>query len=177
MRYFVASFIALLFCFVSLASPYKDSLLNELNIAIKQSGDYDNKKLQVIAGLKQSLIASRTINIVGRYAILIRLYDEYKYYNYDSAYNCANQLRRFAENQHDPSLLADAKLKQVFILLSGGMFKETFDSLNAISIQNAGDLVKAEFFTLKARCYYDLGDFDEDDLHTPFYYNLANRKY
>ena len=174
MKYLVTCFVILLFKCTAVALPYTDSLLNQLNTAIQQSAGYDSKKLQVIADLKQSLHKTPRGNTAEQYALLIKIYDEYKFYNYDSAYSYANKLRRFAENQQDPSQLADAKLKQVFILLSGGMFKETFDSLNAISISGADKLVKAEYLTLKARCYYDLGDFDEDDVHTPYYYNLAN---
>ncbi len=174
MKYLLTCFFILVFKLAAVSFPYTDSLLSQLNTAIRQSADYDNKKLQLIDGFKRTLQSIPKFNAAGQYGLLIKIYDEYIFYNYDSAYSYANKLRRVAENQRDPSLLANAKLKQVFILLSGGMFKETFDSLNAISIKGADKQVQAEYFTLKARCYYDLGDFDEDDLHTPNYYKLAN---
>ncbi len=52
--------------------------------------------------------------------------------------------------------------------------KESVDSLNAVSIQGVTNDIKADYFSLKARCYYDLADFDEDKCYTTLYYNRAN---
>ncbi|MEJ7681584.1 MAG: hypothetical protein WKG06_27805 [Segetibacter sp.] len=57
-----------------------------------------------------------------------------------------------AHNKNNPSLLIDSKLKAVFIMLSAGMFKETFDSLNAISITDAIDSVKGRVLYLNGDC-------------------------
>ncbi|MEO5892494.1 MAG: DUF6377 domain-containing protein [Ferruginibacter sp.] len=174
MKLFVTGVILLLYNCVATASPYSDSLVKELNKAIQQSAAYDQKKLREISALQVSLSENTNSGPARQYALHLKLYEEYRYYNYDSAFSYTKKLRTFAENKGDLSLLADAKLKQVFILLSGGMFKETFDSLNVISVNGVNDNVKAEYFSLKARCYYDLADFDDDSFHTPFYYNQAN---
>lgn len=174
MRYLFAGFALLIYQSVSFASPFSDSLINELNTAIKQAGNYDNIKLKKIAQLKISLIEPANADPDKQFLVHLKLYDEYKYYNYDSAFIYTINLRRYAESVNDPSILADAKLKQVFILLSGGMFKETFDTLNDIAIKGVSGQVKAEYFSLKARCYYDLADFDNDKFHTPRYTTLAN---
>ncbi len=169
---FIAFFI-LLFAWSSYASPDSDSLIHELNTAIRQSGEYDNKKLAVIGQLKQSVKENKN-DPKRLYEIHLNLYDAYKYYNYDSAFSYTQKLRKYAELRADPSLLADARNKQVFILLSGGLFKETFDSLNVLDMKGVTNNVKADFYALKARCYYDLADFVDDGYYTVSYYAKAN---
>ncbi|MEO7767233.1 MAG: DUF6377 domain-containing protein [Ferruginibacter sp.] len=174
MKYLFTCFIMMALKIIAVASPISDSLVKELNSAIKQAEAYDNKKLEEIARLRRLLTGPSNSDLARQYEINHRLYEAYKYYNYDSAFNYTRKLRKYAEFKNDPSLLADAKIKQVFILLSGGMFKETFDSLAVITMDGVAAQVRAEYFSLKARCYYDLGDFDDDAFHTPFYYTRAN---
>ncbi len=113
-------------------------------------------------------------NVDMQYRIDLQLYNEYKYYNYDSALRYTKKLRKLAENKSDRALLLDAKLKAVFIMLSAGMFKETFDSLKIISIDNVADSLKAEYYTLMGRSYYNLADFNADSYSSPIYNNMAN---
>ncbi|MBC7886459.1 MAG: tetratricopeptide repeat protein [Ferruginibacter sp.] len=173
-KHLFTSLIMLLLASVSFASPYSDSLLYQLNNAIKQSAVYDSKKLEQIAQLQQSITEPANSDPGKQYQLHLKLYDEYKYYKYDSAFTYTKKLRRYAEYKQDPSLVADARIKQVFILLSGGLFKETFDSLNVLSVEGVSNEVKAEYYSLKARCYYDLADFDDDGFYTSSYYTKAN---
>lgn len=167
-------FLLLLYKTVCFASANTDSLINELNNAIKQAGVYDNNKLKEISKLKNLLNKRSTSSLDKQYNINLQLYDEYKYYNYDSALYYARKLQAIAHNKNNPSLLIDSKLKGVFIMLSGGMFKETFDSLNVISVTNSTDSLKAEYYTLMGLTYYNLADFNGDSLTTLFYNNKAN---
>lgn len=166
--------LALCFQSLSVASPYSDSLLNELNTVLKQADTYDQKKLAEIAELKRQARGIAKTDLSAQYNSFLNLYDAYKYYNYDSAFLYTQSLRYYANRINDPSLIADAKIKQVFILLSGGLFKETFDSLNVLNVQDASVNVRADFYALKARCYYDLADFDADGFHTASYYAKAS---
>lgn len=175
MKHTITCFLLLLFKTISFASPYTDSLITELNDAIKHSESYDHKKLEEISKLKKSLDTNSKNNLSSQYNIYLKLYEEYKYYNYDSALFYANKLQMAAHNQNNPSSLIVSKLKIIFILLSAGMFKETFDSLNAISITGATDSVKGEYYTLVGIAYYNLADFNSDNHSTPFYNNKANQ--
>ncbi|MES2776821.1 MAG: DUF6377 domain-containing protein [Bacteroidota bacterium] len=156
------------------ATPFSDSLMSELNSAVKNATVYDKEKLQEILLLKSLLSKTVHSDLTHLYQINLQLYDAYKYYNYDSAFTYVRKLQNLAEKQDDPSLLADAKTKLVFILLSGGMFKETFDTLNSISIKSVATPVMSEYYSLKARCYYDLADFNDDRFYSPLYNSLAN---
>ncbi|MEP6711909.1 MAG: DUF6377 domain-containing protein [Ferruginibacter sp.] len=173
MKQVFISFLMLLYQSVSLALPPSDSLITELNNSIKQTDFYDNKKLKEISQLKSLLDGSKN-DFNKQYETHLKLYNAYKYYNYDSAFAYAKKLQKFAEYRNDPSLLADAKIKLAFIMLSGGMFKETFDTLNIISVSGVSANVMSEYYSLKARCFYDLADFDNDKFYSPLYNTLAN---
>jgi hypothetical protein len=174
MKQVFISFLLLLLTTISFALPYTDSLINKLNNAIKQSDVYDQKKLKKISQLKSLLNENADDDINKQYNICLTLYEEYKYYNYDSAFNYTAKLRKLAGYKNDPSLIADAKVKMVFVMVSGGLFKETFDSLNVISLKVAADTVKAEYYSLIARSYYNLADFNSDNVHSPYYNNKGN---
>jgi hypothetical protein len=167
-------FLFILYHAIAFGIPKKDSLIDELNSVIKNASVYDNNKLKEISILKNLSGEISKTDLNRQYDILLKLYEEYKYYNYDSALTYAEKLQQLTQNKNSPSSLIDSKLKQVFVMLSGGLFKETIDSLNAISIKNTADSVKAEYYTLLGRSYYNLADFNADSHSSPFYNNKAN---
>ncbi|OCX52697.1 hypothetical protein BEL04_11290 [Mucilaginibacter sp. PPCGB 2223] len=74
-----------------------------------------------------------------------------------------------------PSKEYYSKIKIGFILLSSGMFKETFDSLQGIDVTSLDDSVKFEYYSLLTRAYYDCAGYDNDHHYTPYYADLANK--
>lgn len=171
---FIIIFLVLTFVTATSFASTSDTLIIALKKAINEAHLYDEIKVQRIATLKHQITNQNVTNIDKQYSINLQLYDEYKYYNYDSALVYAKALQRIATNKNNTFLLADAKLKAIFIMLSSGMFKETFDSLNSISVKNAPDSVKAEYYSLMGRSYYNLADFNGDAVNTPLYNLKAN---
>lgn len=51
------------------------------------------------------------------------------------------------------------------------MFKETFDSLHQIDIKGRPNSIKAEYYFLMSRYYYDLADYDNHTFYSPVYTN------
>ncbi len=49
------------------------------------------------------------------------------------------------------------------------MFKEVFDVLSTINLKYLSNSQKAEYYTLAARYYYDLGDYDNDRFYATEY--------
>lgn len=152
----------LLYYFVSFASPGNDSLITALNQTVKDEQVYDNNKLKEIDNLKKLLNNNLTNDARRQYDINLKIYEEYKFYSYDSALTYAKRLENYASNKNDSSLLIDAKLKIAFLLLSSGLFKETADSLSLITIGNIPPRLKAQYYTLAGRYYYDLATYDFD---------------
>ena len=175
MKYIITYFLLHLIPLISFALPTTDSLIYELNNSIKYAKFYDSQKLKTISGLHELMSKSSNNDLQSHYRGHLALYEEYKNYNYDSAFYYSKKLQNFAEYTNDLSLLADAKIKLAFVLLSGGMFKETFDSLNTVSIAGAADSLKGEYYTLMGIAYYSLADFNGDSHSIPLYNNKANQ--
>ncbi len=154
------------------ATSSVDSLLTELNQALAHKKEYDGQRLNRIAELTAEF-ASHEVDDNAKFDLGLRIYDEYKAFKYDSAFVYSQKITRLAAQLKSSEKVEVAKLKLAFVLLSSGMFKETFETLNSI---NPGRLTAADkptFYFLKARAYSDLGDFDQDRVYRPDYYRKA----
>lgn len=149
-----------------------ESTLDQLNQNINRKESFDGMKLKRIAELEQSLKGEVGLN--EKYQIYASLYNEYKSFNYDKAFSFSQKMQSAGRLLKDPVRIADGKIKFGFILLSSGMFKETFDSLNTVKVNILPDSLKREYYFLTARTYYDLADFVKDDYYTPVYNKRAN---
>jgi hypothetical protein len=152
-----------------------DSLLNKLNNLLDTKKQFDQGKLRRIDSLKKILNENDNLDLNGRYAIYLKLYNEYKSFNYNEAFNYTQKLQQAGRLLKDPAKIAYGKIKLGFILLSSGMFKETFDSLRTVNVKLLADSEKREYYFLTARTYYDLSDFDKDNYYTPIYNNRASK--
>jgi hypothetical protein len=151
-----------------------DTLFNRLKETIAAAPDYDAHKMTVIQGLKDSLEARPHLSLSARFDIIRRLYNEYKTFNYDSAFLFAKELQHISYQMREHSHIVDSKIRLSFILVSAGLFKDAFDSLHAIDVRLIPDSIKASYYSLMGRSYYDLADFDNDKYFTPGYYELGN---
>ncbi|NCD72113.1 DUF6377 domain-containing protein [Mucilaginibacter agri] len=155
------------------ARAANDSLLNALNNALANKETYVAKKQGRINALNGKL--AQTPTTADRYSLYLALYDEYKAFQYDSAYNYAKKAEITATQLKDPKLIASAKMKLGFSLISAGMFKETLETLNSIKLANLTDSSKAEYYFLKARSYFDLSDFDHNNDYGAIYNPLGTK--
>ena len=126
-------------------------MLTRLNHAIDISASYDSAKYRSIQRLRMALTSTDKNNLPARFDGCLRLYEEYKVFNYDSAFTYARQLQATALQLGDPVRTTYARLKLGFCLLSSGLFKETLDSLQKISIHGAPDSLQAEYYALMGR--------------------------
>ena len=171
---FVAFFI--LFCFLSITAYNQKTtpaLLSRLDSAIAAVPQYDQDKIKKINALHGELLKNPGLPLYDHY---LELYKEYNIFNYDSAYTYARRMQQMAFQQKNESLIAYAKIKMGFILLSSGMFKEVFDTLGTIDLNVLAPDQKAEYYTLMARSYYDLADYDHDDFYAPMH-NIKGNQY
>ena len=150
-----------------------DNALVQLNHSITAKNKYDADKVKRINSLEQALqlLGDDKINI--KYELYAGLYDEYKSFSYDKAFDYAQKMLNAGRILKDPVKTAKGKIKLGFVLLSSGMFKETFDSLNTLNVHVLPDSVKQDYYFLNARTYYDLADFVKDKYYTPLYNKRA----
>jgi tetratricopeptide (TPR) repeat protein len=165
---------ALLLCLFFDAWSQKDAsiLLEDLNRAIEDAPAIDVKKQALITAIKEPLRHSK--DPFAQYNTCLQLYEEYKTFNYDSAYHYATTLRGLAAVLDDEVRIGQAKLKIGFSLVSAGLFKEAADSLSLIQVTQLPDSLKMEYYQVMGRFYYDLADFGNDSYHSPGYVRKGN---
>ncbi len=168
MKYTIAFLLLLITCYRLHSQVTNEELMRELDVTIRQAPTYDAQKQQKIRQVKQSL-QTQNNSLYHQFDSYSRLYEEYKIFNYDSAYSYARLLQQTARQLNDSLRITYAKIRIGFTLLSAGMFKETLDTLSQINMKNMPDSVRAEYYSLMGRFYFDLGDFDNDPYHTPVY--------
>lgn len=148
-----------------------DSLLVVLNQALAREPQYDGKRLARIATLHTRYQAASTPS--AQFDLGLRIYDEYKAYKYDSAFVYCLRLNRLAATLGDPNRLAVAQLQLAFILLSSGMFTETFETLSNLRARQLPAASRCDYYFLLARAYSDLGTFNQDDYYRPADYTRS----
>ena len=148
-------------------SAFTDSMLNKLNIVLTNKETYVEEKLTRIEKIHKQLGQLTDTN--KKYDLYQHLYNEYKNFSYDSAYNYAKKLQVTAAQFKDPARIAFAKMELGFTLISSGMFKETLETLNGINLKDLSDDNKVEYYFLKARSYFDLSDFDRNNDYSAIY--------
>jgi tetratricopeptide (TPR) repeat protein len=155
------------------AGPVTDSLLRELGKAIDASAEFDARKRVYIEHLKDSLYTPEGSALATQFEISRQLYGAYRVFNFDSAFTYVGKLGDIAYRLHDPLRIDQAKIKLGFILVSAGMYKEAFDTLSTIRITGQPDSIRAEYYSLMGRFYYDLSDYSNDGYYRIGYYTKA----
>jgi hypothetical protein len=173
MKFLSALIILLTYTGFTYANSNPDSLLTELSIAINNKESYVRQKNQRIEELKQ-LLKQDDITPNQQFNLYNKLYFEYRSFQYDSAFTYASKLQQAARHLNDPVKTTYSKLKLSFTLLSSGMFKETLDSLNTVNIARMPDSIKADYYSLKGRTYYDLANYTMDEYYASRYVQQGN---
>ncbi len=145
-----------------------DSIMGVLKNELAHRKDYDDKKELRIKQLKEKLNATSPGNYNAQYDLCRQLYEEYKVYQFDSAYVYTQKLLRLALITTDLSKVYDTKIKLAFILLSSGMFKETFECLNQINSKILSNTSRLEYYSTKSRAYSDLAEYNGDKAYAVF---------
>ena len=172
------SLLLLLFALVlgiqAFSSTHQDTLLAELKMEIKRKDVYDSAKQARIQHLKQLQHKLSSTDYGAQYDLCVKLYDEYKSYQYDSAYVYVNKLKDLSVSMNDVSRAYYSQIKLGFILLSSGMFKETFDCMSRVNPKMLNDSMRKEYYFIMYRCNSDLGKYNNDKYFAPDYIKASN---
>ena len=152
-----------------------DSVIKVLNIEIKNVPEMRSQKETRLNFLKKE-IRSKSGEI--DFNIAQELFNEYKSYQSDSAFNYASIMHKSAKMSGDPSqqALTYAAFAEYFI--SVGFFKEAAEMLNMIESQNVPEEQLPYVYNLNARLYRSLCSYvggPESEIWS--YYNELNRSY
>ena len=168
MRIFLV-FYALLFATAfGAAARTTDELLEELTRALDNKAAYFKQRADRITTLTKQF-NDRRADKAARFAVGLRIYQEYKSFKYDSAFAYSQRLLRLATSLKSPEKIELSKLNLAFINVSSGMFKEAFDVLESIDPTPLDSANRVELYFTKARAYSDLADFNSSSYYLPLY--------
>jgi len=167
--------LLLFFSGVSLSAQDKNPILDDLDKVLLKKEIYMRQKYAKIKGLNISehkfMLSKDDRNLYHTY---MSLFDEYKSFKYDSAYYYLERAKSRALVLKDPQLIAKTRIKEGFVLLSSGLFKEAIDTLSSINPEVLGHNNAFEYYSVKARAYYDLADYNKDQRYNINYIRNGN---
>jgi len=135
--------------------------LDSVDYYLSKQPYFDQMKEEQIGKLKED-IKKNPDDIQALYSSYTRLFEEYQSYIYDSAYVCVEKLLKLSHRLNDPDKIISSTVKMGFCYLSSGMFKEAFDNMDSIQIKDCSNATKIDYYTCKARLYYDLADYNNN---------------
>lgn len=119
----IKNLLFLLFPLLLFAAPSPTPELRELDKILLQKEKFVKKKYARMKVLKQSV---ETYSLQGNgkalYKTYISLFDEYKTFKYDSAYYYLELAKKESFRLKDAELIARARIREGFVLLSSGLF-------------------------------------------------------
>ena len=167
--------IFLLFSGFLSSAKEKFPILDELDQALLKKEIYMRQKYAKIKNLNISehkfTLSKDDRNLYHTY---MSLFSEYRSFKYDSAYYYLERAKSRAFALKDPQLLSQTRIKEGFVLLSSGLFKEAIDTLSSINPQTLDRKNAFEYYSVKARAYYDLADYNQDQRYNINYVRNGN---
>jgi len=168
MRFFLAFLIVVTFVCPAFSSGKTDSLLTVLKTELAKEKAYDNEKELRIIALKQQLSSIPQTDFNAQYALCSKLYEEYKVFQFDSAYVYTQKLINISKQTKNAAHLNESRINVAFLLLSSGMFTETFECLNTVNTSVLNDDYKLQYYSIKSRAFSDLAQYNNDKTYAPF---------
>lgn len=168
-------FFSLLFLTRSDIIGQEGDSLNELKTAIQNSELYDAKKLVKIDSLRARLGKADTGNLKVYYDLNEKLYNEFKVFKRDSAFDYGLKTDKLALRIGDRELVAIAKINLADISVSTGMYKEALDFLTTIRPDAMPKNIKSLYYGLLGRCYGDMAEYNNLSYFSDEYNLLAER--
>ena len=139
--------------------------LGQLDAEIAKRGSYLARKDSVIRDLKNKLVAVPATDDERQFCLTSRIYQEYKSFQYDSAYHYASRSLYWAERLKDKDKILSANGNLLFCFFSGGAFKEAADIAGNAPLEGTSPAARGEFYALCARLYSDMYNYARvDDL-------------
>lgn len=139
MRFFLILYLTI-FSFSAIGQQENNQLLKQLDLIIADKPLYAKTKELRLDSLKALLLQEGTLSFT--YQVYNNLFAEYKHYNLDSALHIAKRKNRLASQMNDVQLQYEAQMNMAEMLGKMGMYKETFDIMARIKIN---DLEKSQW--------------------------------
>ncbi|GAB2705561.1 DUF6377 domain-containing protein [Mucilaginibacter koreensis] len=150
--------------------------MNVLKSELARADRYDSHKAFRLQKMKMVLARTPIADYTVRYAACNQIYDEYRSFKFDSAYVYTQEMMAISKAAKDVPKQNESRIKLAFILISAGMFKETFECLNEVNTSVLSKEDKQEYYSIKSRAYGDLADYNSGNDYAKAD-NLISTKY
>lgn len=158
-----------------------NAALKELDATIAERDKYLKKKEWRVTNLNIQLGKARDWSDSLR--IYSRLFDEYRYFQFDSAWCYAKSMEKLAKKGGDRVGLARAQTGLLFCYKSAGFFSEALETIRDFRTEGLPEELLGEYYLLCAETYLNLSSYvqgptglSEEYDKTKFgYYELARK--
>lgn len=167
----ILTFVGILF--LGIVSVYGEpgelaKLYNTLDSVIAKSDDYKEIAEKRKARLRQQFADSR--GLARRYELAMKLYDEYKAFNNDSAIYYINKCIELAVQLDDKTKENLSRVRLAFQCSSTGMYNEAVDILEKVDTVGASREVLGEYYTAYVHVYGELAYYTKLKDFSELYY-------
>ncbi len=170
---FLLAFLAFRFS-CSFAQDYTE-VIDQLEKTLDKKDVYIAQKITSIQHKKDTLhIFEASHDLRNQISVSLELVHEYQSFVYDSAQHYVNRAKKMAYQVNDPLLIRQIKIREGFVLLSSGLFKEALDTLQSVNPAYFDDSLKCIYYSTLARTYYDIADYVRDSTFKPKYITWGN---
>ncbi len=114
-------------------------------------------------------VFNRSNNLYDKYNACWHLVDEYKSFQYDSAFHYSQKLSELAYQINQSEFIETARIKTAFVLESGGLLKEAADTLEVVDLTGMPDSIKSEYNLVTIRYYDFMANFVHDSYYAKIY--------
>ena len=149
-----------------------ETQLARLDSAIRQKAQFDKQKEERLVMLKTDLRRATDANRL--YRLNYMLFDEYKTYNFDSAFHYTMQAAEQVSRLQDKNGLVEVGCAVVFCYLSAGLYKEAFDAMLKVQHDGADDEHQKQYYMMWARLYYDMANYNNSQPYEQHYVEQGN---
>jgi len=159
---------------IALGQHPVDSLLNELDDAIKNHKVYTRQKEQRIERIKNKIDAVQK-NTIDEYNLNAALFEEYRPYILDSAIFYKNRNIEIADHLNAVGRLYQSKLQMAYLMASTGMYMEAVDLIKSIRRTNLPDSLLTDYYDTYRHVYSELAYYTQDNRGAQMYWDISNQ--
>lgn len=163
--------LTLIFFGLGLLSAWSQNiqdLLDLLNREIEQSPVYVAQKESTITALKENLRKTHTLQ--DSLKLYNSIFNEYKSFQYDSAYVYASTYLNLAQKVQDAETLLTARKNLLFCYFSGGANNEAIDLIQSTSTRQVSPQQRGIYYALCTRFYSEMSNISQDPLYRKLYW-------
>ena len=149
-----------------------EAQLERLDSCIQMKAQLDRQKEDRLVRLKAELRTVKDANSL--YRLNYQLFEEYKSYNFDSAFHYTMKAADQAVALKDRNCLVEAGCAVVFCYLSAGLYKEAFDAMKKVTHEGADEEHQKQYYMMWSRLYYDMANYNNSPPYEQHYVEQGN---